>query len=185
MRLVRLAAVFYGAMIVTTAAWAWWVSEPLFWKPQHASWWSFLWGLCLGVAIGLGLVALTRAISCRPWARDLLDWFGSILGPLSWPQIIVLSILSSVGEECLFRGALQPHWGLWITSAVFGLAHLAPERRAWPWTASALLMGVVFGVLAETSNNLAGPIAAHFLINCLNLRHITQHSRRLQSSTNE
>jgi len=37
---------------------------------------------------------------------------------------ILLGLLSGVGEELLYRGALQPVFGLWGTSLIFGLHHI-------------------------------------------------------------
>ena len=79
---------------------------------------------------------------------------------------------SSIGEEMLFRGALLPWMGVWWQAIVFALLHVGPGKRFLPWTASALVLGVAFGELALQTRNLGGPIAAHFVINFLNLRYI-------------
>ena len=55
---------------------------------------------------------------------------------------------------------------------MFALLHVGPGRRFLPWTVSALVLGVGFGVLAEETGSLGAPIAAHFMINFLNLRYI-------------
>src|SRR5450830_2034150 len=39
-----------------------------------------------------------------------------------------ISLAAGLGEELLFRGALQPHLGIWFTSALFALAHLKAYR---------------------------------------------------------
>ena len=90
---------------------------------------------------------------------------------MSRAEVLALAVLSSVGEELFFRGAMQPTAGLWLTTTLFGLMHLPHRREFWPWTVSALVMGLIFGVLTEQTANLAGAIIAHFVINFLNLGH--------------
>jgi membrane protease YdiL (CAAX protease family) len=132
-------------------------------------------GTVLGVILGLAVVALTRAAGRRyEWARDLHRSFHDLLGPLSGREILILAVASSIGEEMLFRGALQPWIGVWLQAVIFALLHIGPGKRFLPWTASALVMGLLFGWLALETNNLGGPIAAHFAINYVNLRYIVR-----------
>ena len=132
----------------------------------------------MGAALGLAVVALTRLATRHfQWARDLHGSFHDLLGPLSGREIVILALASSVGEELLFRGALLPWFGIWIQAAVFAALHIGPGRRFLPWTASALALGVAFGALAQWTGNLGGPIAAHFVINFLNLRYIVGGQR--------
>jgi hypothetical protein len=128
----------------------------------------------LGVALGLAFVGLTRFAGHHyQWARDLHRSFRDLLGPLAGSETIILAAASSLGEELLFRGALLPWLGLWIQAAIFALLHVGPGKRFLPWTASAFAIGVAFGVLARETGSLGGPIAAHFVINFVNLRYIT------------
>ncbi|MCP4168032.1 MAG: CPBP family intramembrane metalloprotease [Chloroflexi bacterium] len=48
----------------------------------------------------------------------LIDAFSSPGGA------VLLGLLSGIGEEVLYRGALQPVFGLWITSLIFALHHI-------------------------------------------------------------
>jgi membrane protease YdiL (CAAX protease family) len=127
----------------------------------------------LGGLLGLGVVGLTRlATRHYQWARDLHTSFRDLLGPLMLKEIVILALASSIGEELLFRGALLPWMGVWLQAGVFALLHIGPGRRFLTWTVSALVLGLAFGFLARWTGNLGGPIAAHFAINFLNLRHI-------------
>jgi membrane protease YdiL (CAAX protease family) len=141
------------------------------------------WKLCaapvLGGLLGLGVVGLTRlATRHYQWARDLHTSFRDLLGPLMLKEIVILALASAIGEELLFRGALLPWMGVWLQAVVFALLHIGPGRRFLSWTASALVLGVAFGYLARWTGNLGGPIAAHFAINFLNLRHIVAVPQR-------
>jgi membrane protease YdiL (CAAX protease family) len=127
----------------------------------------------IGVGLGLGVVALTRFATHRfQWAREIHASFRDLLGPLSGREVLILALASAIGEELLFRGALMPWMGIWLQAAVFAALHIGPGRRFLPWTASAFALGVAFGALARWTGNLGGPIAAHFVINFLNLRYI-------------
>ena len=127
----------------------------------------------LGAMLGGAIVLLTRVATSRwQWARELHTSFKDLLGPLTTREILILAMASSIGEELLFRGALMPWVGVWLQAAVFAALHIGPGRRFLPWTASALVLGVAFGLLAKWTGNLGGTIAAHFTINYLNLRFI-------------
>lgn len=135
--------------------------------------WALLAGPVVGIAVGVGVVGLTRLATRRfAWARHLHTSFHDLLGPLTGREIVILALASSIGEELLFRGALLPWLGPWWQAVVFALLHVGPGKRFLPWTASALVLGAGFGWLAVWTTNLGAPIAAHFTINFLNLRFI-------------
>lgn len=139
--------------------------------------WPLLAGPLAGVAFGLAVVGLTRLATRRwQWARDLHTSFHDLLGPLTGREIVILALASSIGEEVLFRGGLLPWLGPWLQAVVFALLHVGPGKRFLPWTVSALVMGLAFGWLTVWTTNLGAPIAAHFLINYLNLRYIVGES---------
>jgi membrane protease YdiL (CAAX protease family) len=129
----------------------------------------------IGLAVGLLVVFLSRfAVHRFDWARRLHGDFRSILGPLTGREILVLALASSVGEELLFRGALQPMIGVWMQALVFALLHIGPGVRFLPWTASAFGVGLLFGWLFQFTGDLGGPIVAHFAINFMNLHFIAR-----------
>ena len=129
----------------------------------------------IGIILGLAVVALSR-VSVRKWrwARRLHTDFRDILGQLSTPEILILAVASAVGEELLFRGALLPWLGLWAQAVIFALLHVGPGRRFLPWTASAFVIGLLFGWLSQATGDLGAPIVCHFVINCLNLHYISR-----------
>ncbi|MBK9071169.1 MAG: CPBP family intramembrane metalloprotease [Myxococcales bacterium] len=127
----------------------------------------------IGVAIGLVLVAASQFATAR-WQRlqGLRDGFRDVLGPLRHRDIVMLAVSSSLAEEILFRGALLPWLGLGWQAALFGLLHIGPDRRFWIWTVMATAMGLVLGALTLWVGDIGAAIAAHFVVNYLNLRFI-------------
>jgi len=127
----------------------------------------------LGALLGLGVVGLTRlATKHYQWARDLHHSFRDLPGPPALRDPVIPALPGPIGESLPFCGALMPWVGVWLQAIVFALLHVGPGRRFLPWTVSALVLGLAFGFLAKWTGNLGGPIAAHFAINFLNLRHI-------------
>jgi len=163
----------YGAMALVALVLAAGRGDPDLYRFASEPRWPLLAGPVVGVAVGLAVVGMTRvATRYFAWARYLHVSFHDVLGPLTRREIVILALGSSIGEELLFRGALLPWLGPWWQAVVFALLHVGPGRRFLPWTASALVLGAGFGWLAVWTGNLGAPIAAHFVINFLNLRFI-------------
>jgi hypothetical protein len=130
-----------------------------------------------GILIALIVVALSRVTVQRfEWARRLhleLRPFARGLDPAG---IVVLALLSAAGEELLFRGLLQPWMGLVPQAVIFGLVHQMPGPSRWIWVSWALVVGLALGALFELTGSLLGPIAAHALVNGLNLSFLKHHA---------
>lgn len=131
--------------------------------------------------IGAGLLAamivilVSRELTRRTdWAARLERALAELLGRLSLSECWLLAVASSVGEEALFRGALQPQVGLVAASLIFGLAHFVPRRDLIPWTLFSVVAGFLLGALFEATGNLTAPIVAHLVINGVNLRAVTR-----------
>ena len=138
-------------------------------------------GGAAGVAFGLGIATISRYSVYRfSWARILHLEFRGLLGPLTGFDILAYAGLSSIAEEMLFRGALQPILGIIPTSIAFGLLHIAPGRKFFPWPLQAIAMGFAFGGLYWLSGDLTAPIMAHFTINYQNLHFINRYDPSLQ-----
>jgi membrane protease YdiL (CAAX protease family) len=146
-------------------------------------------GLGIGLAIVLAGVRLERVAWYRRMALRLREAVVRLLGPDLRRPAFVVALYSSVGEEALFRGVLQP-WliscaggvlppaaaavaGVVGASLVFALSHLAPgvdELRPWP--AFAVVVGLLLGGLTVCAGSLLPAVLAHVVINWLNLRRL-------------
>lgn len=133
----------------------------------------------MGLALALATILLTRAFTRRfAWARLLHQSFREILGGLDRGAIVILALVSGIGEELFFRAGAQPTLGWALTSLLFGVVHIGPDRRFWPWTVWAIAMGLLLGGIYEATGSLVGPIVAHVAVNAVNLAHIVQHDPR-------
>jgi hypothetical protein len=146
-----------------------------------ARWLSLPVALAMGVGVGVVGVLASRALVRRAaWARALHSELRLGLAGVSPRAAAPMALASALGEELCFRGALQPPLvghlgvasGLAIASALFGLVHVPWNRRLLTWTATAAVMGLVFGALYLVTGELLAPIAAHAVINHENLRFI-------------
>lgn len=128
------------------------------------------------VSIGAGFVfavlviAFTRVSVRRwTWAKQLHNSLRPIAQQLSTKDILVLALLSGVGEELLFRSLLVPWIGPYAQALVFGVLHQTRGPSRWVWASWAAIVGLVFGLMYEYFGTLSGPVVAHCLINGVNL----------------
>lgn len=115
-----------------------------------------------------------------PSFRDLKSAVVRLIGPVSVPAAIYLALVSSFGEELLFRGALQPLAGLWITSALFGLLHMGPGPLS-AWSFWAMLAGLLLGWLFEATGSLWPAILAHFGVNAISILNLRRAWRSMEA----
>ena len=171
--LLWLAVAFYGVLFALALGWTALAERPLMFADAQAAarGISPLFDLAAGAATGLAVIAVSGELARRTvWGDQLARALASVLGRLRVSECIALALLSGVAEEAFFRGALQPQVGLWVASAAFALAHFAPRRDLWPWTLCSFAAGLALGLLFTWTGNLVAPIAAHALINAVNLR---------------
>lgn len=87
----------------------------------------------VAIGVGTGLVSvgvilvLELVAAAAGWGfnEDVERLTESLIGPLlgSIPGILTLGLAAGIGEETLFRGALQPRFGLLFTSLLFAVVH--------------------------------------------------------------
>jgi len=161
-RFVRLAAFFYGSLVVAAALW-----NGLRGRDFQVFGDSILQSVALGCLAAAGTVVLGLAVyRLSPMMREIADELAPrLVDGVSRRDLLLLSLFSGVGEEALFRGAVQPEFGIVVASIVFGLVHVGPDRRYLVWTAWAVLAGFLFGVLYVVTGGLLAPVAAHVLHN--------------------
>ena len=172
-RLVRLALGFYGGLLGVALVWAWLAERPLLFASAEAAQRGIrpLRDAAAGAAVGLAIVLLSGWFTRATRTGDrLARALARLIGRRSLGECVALALVSGVGEEAFFRGALQPKLGLVATSLLFALAHFAPRRDLLPWTAFSLAAGFALGWLFEATGNLVAPVVAHAVVNAINLR---------------
>jgi membrane protease YdiL (CAAX protease family) len=188
--MVALAGVVYSLMSVSGILWLTArEGRPALWQIFADDLWS-----SVGLGIGFATAVLwfsAHAAEHHAWARTLEEEFGVALGGLSVFQCAALAVASGLGEEVLFRAALQPTLvrlssplaaapalqallGLAATSLAFGACHFPFRRNLIPWTVFTIVTALGFGSIYLWTGNLVGPIVAHALINGVNLTRIAK-----------
>jgi membrane protease YdiL (CAAX protease family) len=193
-RRLRLGLLLYVAMIALAVMIAWWRDDSLLVRPVAPPSWmpsalvgsgvsSHLFSLALGLVLAIATIASTELLVRRTrWAQALRAEFRAALEGASSGDLVALAIASGSAEELLFRGAIQPALGLWLTSLLFGAVHFVPSRALLPWTLWAAVMGVLLGLVHEHTGSIAGAVIAHVLINAVNLHRIARFDPTLDES---
>ena len=158
--------------------WAWFTDGPLLQTGGLGSQDQILTQIILGLSFAVLFHLVTRLMTGRvSWSDALMEWFESELGHITWLDALYLALLSGFAEELLFRGAIQPSWGLVPATILFGLIHWPPDKRlrAWTWMAGAI--GLILGLSVEWTGSIVSAISAHVGINFLNLSYIAQRAK--------
>lgn len=150
----QLSFLFAGAVLISTAnvSWSGWSAQP---------WWDVLLGI-VAALVTYGLMYLVYLYGGRFSARLLVDVQKIVqhFVGYSWLKITCVALLAGVGEELLFRIALQgwlssqgqPLWlAIFAPALVFGLLHFI----SWPYFILATFIGLVFGVTYHLSDSAA------------------------------
>ena len=173
-RLLGTAALFYGVLVLAAAA-----IGALPGRNVFALGGPLAPSLALGVATACGTVALgLLAYKAFPVFRKLSEELAPlVVDGARRRDLLLLAAFSGVGEEALFRGALQPEIGIVAASLLFGALHVGPDRRYLLWTLWAVGAGFLFGALYEWTGGILAPVVAHALHNAATLL-LWKHSRK-------
>jgi uncharacterized protein len=155
-------------------------------REHLAPWWDWfgiLKSLGLGAAIGLALALAMQIFTVLPIRsvhrldRMVQSQLRTLLGPMSIPELILLSLSAGIGEEFFFRGLVQGWWmslyenasfvqalpGIMISSICFGFAH--PLSKTY--IALATLAGLLFSILYWASGDLLACVLAHAIYDAI------------------
>ncbi len=166
------ASVIYGIFVLIAVFW-FWVREQQHRLPQLAVGEHGIFAsLAVGVAVGLLISGTIRLLARYVQAFARLEaQLTEVVGDLSESEIVVIAMASAIGEEMLFRGAMQDQFNLYVSALVFGLLHTGPGL--WLWTCVAALLGLLFGAMVHFEFGLLSVTVAHALINFTSLRRMT------------
>jgi membrane protease YdiL (CAAX protease family) len=177
-----LAILVEGALGVVALVLGWIFSVPL--REQFgADAREFGRGALLGVVATVPLLAMFWWLIRADWpaARRLRQQVEQLIGELfpqaSIWQLMAVAAVAGVGEELLFRGAIQPlvaRWstpiaGLAVASVIFGVFHAVSPL----YFALATLVGAYFGGIVLVGRDLVPAIVAHSLYDCIALVYLS------------
>ena len=126
--------------------------------------------IAVGIVVGLGMVPLVMLIEqvssqfnigIDPSVQKLTE---QLLGPLfnSPLGIITLGVAAALGEETIFRGAVQPRFGIVLTALLFALVH--SNYGISLSTLIVFLFGLLLGIVRKRTNTSTTMIS-HALYN--------------------
>jgi len=128
------------------------------------------WYLAIGVGLAYGIVAAIIGwyIVNRAFLTETRIFFARVIQDLnlSIPDILFISFCAGAGEEILFRGAIQPYLGIWITAILFVAIHGYLNPKNWRISIYGVFMCLVIagiGYLCQEVG-ITTAIAAHFAI---------------------
>jgi uncharacterized protein len=127
-------------------------------------WIQVVMGLAFGyitAAIGWRLIETQVMLPVRNFFSQMIKNFN-----LSFPEILFISFCAGVGEEILFRGAIQPYLGVWATAILFVAIHGYLNPFNWRLSMYGLFMTFVIAGIGYLTINfgLITAIAAHSMI---------------------
>lgn len=97
-------------------------------------------------------------------------------------QALILALASGLGEEVLFRGAIQNAlFGGWIgvglQALVFAALHPTPDRKAWVYPVYVFCAGLLFGATYLLTGSLVAGVLAHYINNARGFYQLLEEQR--------
>ena len=151
-------------------------------RSNHSIWVQIISGVLLGIVLGFG----AKYIVSRPFLIETEKKYAQIISRLrlnEW-QIIFISLCAGFGEELLFRGALQPLMGIWVTAIIFVAIHGYLDPRNWRMSIYGVYMTLAIASLGYYTNyvGIYGACIAHAAIDYVLFKHLTRGVNTLENS---
>ena len=121
-------------------------------------------GLVVGTAMGFFAHWVTETQLLRPATQKYSKLLGSM--ELNTIDKILISVCAGFGEELLFRGAIQPFWGIMVTAVFFVAIHGYIDLRDWRISIYGLIMTVFIAILGFLTEayGIWTAVLAHIMI---------------------
>src|SRR6056297_3288532 len=141
--------------------------------------------LLIGTLSGLTLGFGARWIITRPFLNKVGIKYARIIQNfgISTAGIWFVSFCAGFGEELLFRGAIQPLAGIWITAIVFVAIHGYLDPRDWKISAYGLFMTLAIAALGYLTEyfGIWTAAIAHMMIDVVLFYYLTRLKVKPQS----
>jgi len=147
--------------------------------------------LLISIPIGLGFGALSAFLGIMllrlPQLKETTTFYSSLFKGLNleWADILFYSFCAGVGEEVLFRGALQPLMGVWVASLIFVLLHgyiSFKDLNKSIYGVFLIFVAAGFGYLLKFID-LYAAIAAHFIFDVIMFVKLKKDSASIPQET--
>ncbi len=121
-------------------------------------------GLVVGTAMGFFAHWITETQLLRPATQKYARLLGSL--ELNTTDKVLISVCAGFGEELLFRGAIQPFWGILITAVFFVAIHGYIDLRDWRISIYGLIMTFFIAILGFLTEiyGIWTAVLAHIMI---------------------
>jgi hypothetical protein len=145
--------------------------------------------LVTSIPIGLGFGAVAALIGVLllklPVLRETSTFYAKLFKgvDLPWTDIVFYSLCAGVGEEILFRGALQPLMGLWWAAILFVVLHGYISTKDWKksiYGVFLILISAGFGYLTLYFD-IFSAMAAHFIFDVIMFIKLRKEARSMSS----
>lgn len=130
---------------------------------------SFSWRWYLGAVVaGVGMALIVQELwnQLMPGSQEGIEQLSEMMfGPIVKTGIIgalTIGLAAGLGEETLFRGAMQPRFGIVLTSLLFAVIHT--QYGVSLALVQILAIALIFGLVRKRANTLTA-MAAHATYN--------------------
>ena len=123
------------------------------------SWRQVALGLGAGAVMAVFAVVVVMLSDRQGWTNEEVEHLNEILSKgltESWMGVATLGLAAGIGEETLFRGALQPCFGVGLTTITFALMHI--QYGFSLATVLIIVLSVVLGVIRLRTNTTTAMI---------------------------
>lgn len=128
----------------------------------------------LGLVMGVGFGAIAQFIVERKFMQSVNLKYTKMIADLrlTTSEIVYISLCAGIGEEVLFRGAIQPMLGVIITAIVFVAIHGYLNPKDWKVSLYGIYMtGAIIALgFATEKVGIWSAIVAHTVIDIYLLR---------------
>jgi membrane protease YdiL (CAAX protease family) len=151
----------------------------------YEAWWK---QIAFGCFVGIVIAILAKLLVESPLLDKVNAQYTHMLGrfKLSMNEIVFISLCAGVGEEILFRGALQPIFGIIITAFIFVAIHGYINPRNWRLSIYGAFMVGAIAVIGWMSDRLGllSAILAHTIIDIYLLHHLQKSEDEVEVTEN-
>jgi membrane protease YdiL (CAAX protease family) len=143
-------------------------------RSSHGLGMQVLIGIPVGLLAGFG----AKWIIERPFLKDIGAKYAKLIQNfrISNLGIWFVSFCAGFGEELLFRGAIQPLIGIWVTAIFFVAIHGYLNPKDWKVSVYGIFMTLVIGALGYLTDFIGiwSAALAHMMIDVVLFYHLTR-----------